>query len=229
MKKKQSAMYGLLILVITLITSLSSIRTEGAALPADIDGHTYFFVTIGKQVWMRDNLNVSHYRNGDPIRHARTSEEWLDASAKGQGAWCYYKNDPANEKKYGRLYNWYAVNDPRGLAPTGWHLPTNEDWKNVATVLAGASATEEIKSSATSIWRYPALAVDNTIHFHAEAGGLREAGDTFRFIGENAFLWSSSEHSPALAGNVQFSFQNSIINLTSQDKKTGAAVRCIKD
>ncbi len=229
MKLKQNSIYGLLILVITLITSLSPVPAKAGGLPVDIDGNSYFFVTMGKKVWMRDNLNVSRYRNGDHIRKANTNEEWLDAASKGQGAWCYYKNNPANEKKYGKLYNWYAVNDPRGLAPSGWHLPNHEDLKSVATVLAGESAREEQKSPAASIWRYPALAVDEGIHFHAEAGGIREAGDTFNFLGEDACLWSTSEQSSAHAWYGQFNFQNSTIKITGLDKKAGASVRCIRD
>ena len=230
MKQKQHAMYGLLILVITVITSLASLRAEAAALPLDIDGNSYSFVTIGKKVWMRDNLNVSRYRNGDPIRQAKTNEEWLDASAKKEGAWCYYKNDPANANQYGRLYNWYAVNDPRGIAPSGWHLPSKEEWINAANTLTGNSATEERKIHALSTWRYPALAVDNTIHFHAEPGGLRGTEEmAFLFLGENAFIWSSSEAAPDLAWYTQFDFQNAVITISSQEKRTGSAVRCIKD
>ena len=230
MKQKKNAMYGFLILVITLITSLSSMQVEAAALPLDIDGNAYSFVTIGKKVWMRDNLNVSRYRNGDPIRQAKTNEEWLDAAAKKEGAWCYYKNDPANAAQFGRLYNWYAVNDPRGIIPSGWHLPSKEDWMEVATVLTGSSPSEESKLHPLSTWRYPALAVDNSIHFHAEPGGLRGTEEmAFLFLGESAFIWASAEQAPNLAWYAQFDFHNAIINIAAQEKMTGCAVRCIKD
>ena len=230
MKKKQSAIYGLLILVITVITSLSYNRAECTTPPVDIDGNTYSFVTIGNRVWMRDNLNVSRYRNGDPIRQAKTNEEWLDAAAKREGAWCYYNNDPANANKYGRLYNWYALNDPRGIAPSGWHLPAKEDWAAVATTLTGKSYSEEKKSHTLTIWRYPALAVDNSIHFHAEPGGIRGTDElAFVFAGEKAFMWSSSEQTPTLGWYAEFDFQNAVITISSQDKRTGSAVRCIKD
>lgn len=83
--------------------------------------------TIGKQVWMTENLNVSSFRNGDPIQEAKTREEWITAGKLGKPAWCYYENDPSNEFKYGKLYNWFAVSDPRGLAPIGWRIPNFED------------------------------------------------------------------------------------------------------
>lgn len=80
------------------------------------------------QIWMAKNLNVVTFRNGDPIPHARTKKEWQKAEQNKQPAWCYYKNNPLRGFKYGKLYNWYAVIDNRGLAPKGWHIPTNDDW-----------------------------------------------------------------------------------------------------
>lgn len=88
-------------------------------------------VTIGNQVWMTKNLNVDKFRNGDPIPEAKTDEEWIKAGENKQPAWCYYENDPANGEKYGKVFNWYAVNDPRGLAPEGWHDPTEEELQDL--------------------------------------------------------------------------------------------------
>lgn len=83
------------------------------------------------------NLDVEYYRNGDPIRHCETREEWLDAETNREGAWCYYDNDPANGDIYGKLYNWYAVDTDKGLniAPEGWHVPTDEEWKDLEVFL----------------------------------------------------------------------------------------------
>ena len=76
-------------------------------------------VTIATQIWAAANLNVGTFRNGDSIPEARTHQEWAAAGEAGKPAWCYYNNDPANGLRYGKLYNWYAVNDPRELAPAG--------------------------------------------------------------------------------------------------------------
>ena len=95
-------------------------------------------VTIGTQVWMTENLNVDKFRNGDVIPHAKTVEEWLTAGDNQQPAWCYYKNDSANSAKYGKLYNWYAVNDSRGLAPQGWHVASDAEWTKLTDYLGGA-------------------------------------------------------------------------------------------
>jgi len=91
-------------------------------------------VQIGTQTWMVENLNVSTFRNGDPIPQAKTNEEWSKAAESEQPAWCYYDNDPKNGGKYGKLYNWYAVNDPRGLAPAGWHVPSKVEFEHLAYV-----------------------------------------------------------------------------------------------
>src|SRR5690242_1829855 len=87
-------------------------------------------VTIGNQVWMLKNLDVTTYRNGDPISQVTDSTQWVGLTT---GAWCYYNNDPANNVVYGKLYNWYAVNDPRGIAPLGWHIPTDAEWTTLST------------------------------------------------------------------------------------------------
>jgi hypothetical protein len=94
-------------------------------------------VKIGSQVWSTRNLDVSTFRNGDPIPEAKTDEEWKDAGNNQQPAWRYYNNDPANGKKYGKLYNWFAVVDPRGLAPVGWHVPTQQEWVALHSFLLG--------------------------------------------------------------------------------------------
>ena len=121
-------------------------------------------VTIGTQVWMTKNLDVSTFRNGDPIPEVKTNEEWLKAGENNQPAWCYYDNNPANGVKYGKLYNWYAVNDPRGLAPVGYHIPTDAEWtiledflgddegKKMKTTSGWEKYEEEIKCSYCKNW-----------------------------------------------------------------------------
>ena len=93
------------------------------------DDKMYKTVKIGEQVWMAENLNVSTFRNGDSIPHAITNQEWDDAGKEGRPAWCYYENNTNNGLKYGKLYNWYAVIDKRGLSPKGWHIAKKTDWE----------------------------------------------------------------------------------------------------
>jgi hypothetical protein len=84
---------------------------------------------LGNQVWTTRNLSRGIYCNGDPIPEVKSSSEWETCSMAGQGCWCYYNNDSKNGVLYGKLYNWYAINDKRGLAPKGWHISTKEDWE----------------------------------------------------------------------------------------------------
>jgi len=100
-------------------------------------------VIIGTQVWATKNLDVSTFRNGDPIPQAKSDAEWVAAGENYQPAWCYYDNDPKNGTKYGKLYNWFAVRDARGLAPAGWHVPTDEEWTELSTFLGGEDVAGE--------------------------------------------------------------------------------------
>jgi len=113
-------------LVLICLFFLSSFGVHAQSVK-DIDGNVYKTVTIGNQVWLTENLNTTHYRNGDPIPEVKTAAEWEDCYRKEKGAWCYYNNNPSNGKKYGKLYNWYAVNDSRGIAPVGTHVPSKKE------------------------------------------------------------------------------------------------------
>jgi uncharacterized protein (TIGR02145 family) len=111
----------------------------------------YKTVIIGNQVWMTENLNVDKFRNGDSIPEAKTEGEWEAYMAAGKAAWCYYENDAKNGEKYGKLYNWYAVNDPRGLSPKGWHIPSDTEWA-VLTDYLGGGILAGTKMKSTSGW-----------------------------------------------------------------------------
>ncbi|MBK9465523.1 MAG: fibrobacter succinogenes major paralogous domain-containing protein [Chitinophagaceae bacterium] len=91
-------------------------------------------IVIGTQQWMNNNLDVAFYRNGDPIPQVTDPTAWAGLTT---GAWCYYNNDSTLGNKYGKLYNWYAVNDPRGLAPQGWHIPSDAEWTALEALWAG--------------------------------------------------------------------------------------------
>ena len=88
-------------------------------------------IKIGDWYWSTENLKVSKFRNGDSIAEAKTAEQWVKAGEAQKPAWCYYDNDPINGKRYGKLYNWYAVSDPRELAPVGWHIPSDVEWEDL--------------------------------------------------------------------------------------------------
>ena len=97
-------------------------------------------VKIGKQEWSTENLNVDHFNNGDEIQQIESAADWLMHLKEKKPAWCYYENDASNEKKYGKLYNWHAVNDPRGIAPKGYHIPSDTEWTELIDYLDGVPA-----------------------------------------------------------------------------------------
>ena len=175
----------------------SSFFIEESEPVSDIDGTSYRTITIGEQTWMAENLNVSHFRNGDLIPEAKTIEEWIKASTEKSAAWCYYDNDSENGKKYGKLYNWYAVDDPRGLAPAGWVVPDNRDWEELIDYLGGNSKAGLVMKSTTG-WNSKGNG-DNSSLFTALPGGGLDYNGVFRDIGNAAVWWSSLEESAATA------------------------------
>jgi hypothetical protein len=126
-------------------------------------------VAIDSQVWMTKNLNVDKFRNGDLIPEAKTKEEWEKAGANEQPAWCYYNNDPSNGVKYGKLYNWYAVNDPRGLAPKGYHIPSDDEWTKLEDYLGNdEGAKMKSKSGWNSFTIVESKTCPNCVNWSAE-------------------------------------------------------------
>jgi uncharacterized protein (TIGR02145 family) len=187
-------------------------------------------VTIGDQVWMAENLNVDKFRNGDPIPHAQTVEEWQRAGENGQPAWCYYDNDPANGKIYGKLYNWYAVNDSRGLAPEGWRIPFNEDWDKLFNLLGGSEeAGGKLKATDTTYWESPNTGATNETGFTALPGGIRSSDGTFDGIGKDGRWWCSNEwvENRAELKRMYSNYRNVLWDSSTMDN--AISVRCIKD
>ncbi|MCK7591906.1 fibrobacter succinogenes major paralogous domain-containing protein [Subsaxibacter sp. CAU 1640] len=193
----------------------------------DVDGNVYTYVTIDGMSWLSSNLNVSHYRNGDPIPHVQDAAAWASLTT---GAWRYYNNDPSNEATYGKLYNWYAANDPRGLAPEGWHIPTVEELSDTAQFLGGATvAGGKLKS--TTGWNAPNTGATNEFGYSALPGGLVNNNGASSGIGNNGVWWTSS----ATVSNPQNAFKFTMYyNQASadpgvQNKKSGLSIRCVRD
>ncbi|MFN9494920.1 MAG: FISUMP domain-containing protein, partial [Bacteroidota bacterium] len=147
-------------------------------------------VQIGTQIWMAQNSNVDHFRNGSLIPQARTNEEWQKAGDNHLPAWCYYNNDPAYGEKYGKLYNWYAVMDSRGLCPTGWHVPSDAEWTILENYLGSEAGT---KLKASYGW-YEGGNGTNSSGFSGLPGGFRDdTTGSFINVGNGDYWWSSTE------------------------------------
>lgn len=184
-------------------------------------------VTIGKQVWMTKNLDVSAFRNGDPIPHAKTLNDWVIAGRNKQPAWCYYSDDPNNNETYGKLYNWYAVNDTRGLAPTGWHVPSDEEWTVLTDYLGGAKVAGT-KMKSKSGWANDGNGTDS-IGFSGVPGGFRAEYGTFLSIEGGACWWSSTDYLSAVSSFRFLSVDRGSLSRSFRDVKSGLSVRCLRD
>lgn len=191
------------------------------------DGKKYSIVKINSQVWMSENLNASTYRNGDPIRYARTPEEWLDAAARFEGAWCYYDNDPKNGAVYGKLYNWYAVNDSRGLATAGFHIPSDLEWSLLTEYLGGEEIAGK-KMKSINGWANNGNG-DNISGFKGFPGGYCDNYGFFQDINEVAYFWSSSLTDTQFAGYRKLIYYNAEARGDYFFKSGGFSVRCLRD
>jgi len=196
----------------------------------------YERVRIGNQEWMTRNLDVDRFRNGDLIPHIESKEEWEEAGENGQPALCYYDNDPENGKKYGKLYNWHAVNDPRGLAPEGYHVPTKEEWISLVEYLGGKGiAGHKMKSvKSWDEWNNQDIEFqdgngDNSSGFNALPGGFRYQDGFFGFIRIFAMFWSATEDGSVNAWIRNLNHSSSYAHWGIESKKLGASVRCLRD
>jgi uncharacterized protein (TIGR02145 family) len=183
--------------------------------------------TICTQTWMQKNLDVATYRNGDVIPKVTDPAIW---STLTTGAYCYYNNDSATyASTYGKLYNWYAINDVRGLAPAGYHIPTDTEWTTLTTCLGGTTvAGGGMKETGTTFWQTPNTGATNSSGFKALPGGFRNINGLFYYFGTFGYWWSSSEVVPnAYYRNLQ-NVSRAILR-NSYNKQGGFSVRCVKD
>jgi uncharacterized protein (TIGR02145 family) len=179
---------------------------------------------IGDQEWMAENLRTSTYRNGDSIPEIRNTERWTRST---QGAWCHYDNDSLNEKTYGKLYNWYAVQDPRGLCPKGWHVPSDDEWSRLADSLGGSEqAGGKLKS--TIYWEPPNALSPAATPFDARPGGYRY-DNGFYFSGSQGYWWSRTPEDSSFSWSRVMANRELSLHRISFDRMMGFSVRCIRD
>ena len=187
----------------------------------DIDGNLYTTIKIGKQIWMANNLNVEHFRNGDKIPEIKSKTEWVRTK---KPAFCYYNNNHLYGKSYGKLYNWYAVNDPRGLAPEGWHIPSKHEWQILQAHVA--DNTKKLFDSFLTL----------ETGFFAHTSGIRYSGDTgrpgeFWYLDQTLEFWSTTFLDKNLPHSIELvrSRYHNDFNFSTSYVSTGHSIRCLKD
>ncbi len=221
-----------------------TIQDAGGSEPGtvtDIDGNVYKTVKIGDQWWLAENLKVTHYRNGDPIPSVTNNNDWENLST---GAYCVYDNDESYAETYGYLYNWYAVNDSRKIAPEGWHVPTDDEWKMLEIYLGmspseadedywrGSPVGSKLAGNA-SLWPDGDL-IDNSAFgksgFTALPAGFRDDYDgSFSSIGGSALFWSVTETNDKWSWSRHLVFHKSEVERDKDSKERGYSVRLVKD
>ena len=216
-----------------LAVSVSLCAQQGKPGPniTDAEGNSYKTVTIGTQQWMAENLKVSKYNDGTAIPNITDTTQWQNNTT---GAWVYYNNDAANNTKYGKLYNWYAVskttNDNKNVCPTGWHVPTDAEWTVLTDYLGGTTvAGGKMKAVDTTSWYSPNIDATNTSLFTGLPGAGRNGYGNYDDIGYSGFWWSSSEDDTS---NPWFRYLNYSLGYASRSnnsKRNGLSVRCLRD
>ena len=198
----------------------------------DSEGNSYKTVKIGTQTWMAENLKVSKFNDGTTIPNITDNNQWENNTI---GAWCYYNNDAANNAKYGKLYNWFAIspttNGNKNVCPTGWHLPSDAEWTVLTDYLGGASvAGGKLKEVGTTNWASPNTDATNASLFTGLPGGYRYyVGGSYNNIGYFGFCWSSTESLTSSAWNRDLGYYNGYAGRGNSSKKDGLSVRCLRD
>ena len=236
--KKKASCFQLLAIFLTIFTSFLFGQDSTSTMTGN-DGKIYKIIKIGNQVWMAENLRETKYRNGRKILQVSRASYWVNTK---KGAYCVYNNNESNADTYGYLYNWYAINDSRCIAPEGWHVPTDEDWKELEMTLGmnksqvdtiawrGTNEGGKLKTSSTSHWRSPNTGATNESGFSALPGGhCWYTNGAFEFLGFIAAFWSSSESSSHHAWGRNLSFKRSDIYRPQFVKQVGLSVRLVKD
>ncbi|MCF8317968.1 MAG: fibrobacter succinogenes major paralogous domain-containing protein, partial [Haliscomenobacter sp.] len=211
-------------------SSLDSFTTSKVCLTptiSDIDGNVYNTIAIGNQCWTKENLRVTKYNDGSSIPKGLNSTDWLNTTS---GAYAIYDNDNSNDAIYGKLYNWYAVKDGRGLCPKGWHAPSDAEWITLTTYL-GDMAGGKMKSIDTTLWNSPNTGATNESGFSALPGGGRNLGGSFESIRDFASFWSATEQDSGNAWYYYLYYSAGGVTRTyfNSTKSVGASVRCLRD
>ncbi len=194
---------------------------------SDIDGNVYETVQIGEQVWMAENLKVTHYRNGDEIPTGYSDDDWINLTT---GAYAVYDDNESNADTYGYLYNWYVVEDDRGVCPAGWHIPTDDEFTVLIDYLGGESvAGGKMKEAGIEHWISPNEGATNESGFTGLPSGCRYSDGRYINIYNIGYFWSSTESSDSNARYQGLLYNTPAVLKNGVNKGYGLSIRCLKD
>ena len=207
--------------------SLNANSINSSNIVRDIDGNVYTTVTIFGTTWMRENLRTTRYRNGVNIPEAASELDW---STDSLGAWCWYDNDQNYNQPYGKLYNWFAVNDTNGICPTGWRVADNDDFNGLFITLI-TDVGGKLKEKGLAHWNAPNDGATNDTGFSAIGAGARDFLGLFQSQGSFGVFWSRDETvaDPQQAFAAELSASDTDLDLGPLNKKYGLSIRCVKE
>ena len=218
---------AVLSIVIWLFVYLDSKHANGSSSSVNTNEQFFSEVKIGTQIWMRRNLDLDKFRNGEPILQVNSEEEWETACDLEKPAWCYYGNDISNGEKYGKLYNWYAVNDPRGLAPFGWRIPEIGDLENLKAFFSTGFGQIDLDGLC-----YPTEGENRCVFCAMPAGSIGAEGE-FHSKNSKGFIWSATSYATSKAHAFSFPKSPAInvvwVGVEKYSRCCGFSVRCIKE
>jgi uncharacterized protein (TIGR02145 family) len=221
-------------------TDKSTLSTDESPQCTDIDGNVYKVIKIGNQWWMAENLKVTHYRNGDEIFFVQNASTWVGLSS---GAYGNYNDDINNGDTFGRLYNWFAVDDNRNIAPEGWHIASDDEWKELEIYLGisqsqadstgwrGSNQGGKLKESGIVHWLNPNTAATNSSGFNALPGGFQNGSGSYMDLNKEGRWWTAPESGSSNFWQRRLFFENGKIYRfgTAGYRSFGFSVSCIKD
>jgi uncharacterized protein (TIGR02145 family) len=203
-------------------------KTYGSV--TDVDGNTYKTIQLGNQTWMAENLKTEHYANGDVINNIAETDLWENTLV---GAWTYYNNNEEMNEDYGKLYNWFAVEDPRNICPSGWHIPNDPEWEALLTHLGGyLVAGASMKETGLNHFAYSNEGSTNESGFTGLPGGMKDWGSLSFDLGLSGYWWSSTNANDYYDLEAYYYFIGRDVDHVldgAGDKNNGISCRCIKD
>jgi len=203
-----------------------SVTTIKALTVSDIDGNEYLAVSIGTQIWMAENLKTTRLNDGTEIPLVTGDSEWNTLVTPGLS---WYDNQPDNGNTYGALYNWYSVETDK-LCPSGWHVPSDEEWTTLSDYLGGESvAGGKLKEAGNQHWKSPNTNATNSFDFTALPGGYHNANGSYNLIGEFSRWWTSSAGEIVDSWFWYIGYNSGEIFSRKNARNSGFSVRCIKD